>query len=83
MINHDVSNLQLLRRGKERQGGEDSRGLQTRLFDLKMMIVMMFGGDDVGIVYLKEEALEGKEMGSWNSLDHWGLEFETFSFSLF
>ena len=24
---HGVSNLQLLRRGKERQGGEDSRGL--------------------------------------------------------
>ena len=69
--------------GRERQGGEDSRGLETRHFDLKMMIVMMFGGDDVGIVYLKEEALEGKEMGSWSSLDHWGLEFETFSFSLF
>ena len=50
---------------------------------MKMTIVMMFGGDDVGIIYLKEEALEGKEMGSWSSLDHWGLEFETFSFSLF
>ena len=27
-------------------------------------------------VYLREAALEGKEMGSWNSLDHLGLQFD-------
>ena len=27
-------------------------------------------------VYLREAALEGKEMGSWNSLDHLDLQFD-------
>ena len=77
-------NLQLRQPGKERQGGEDSRVLQISKWaddDAYHEVWswwswgLMEITDDVTVWYLKEAALEGKEMGSWNSLDHSDLQF--------